>query len=50
MDRMRVCGTCDPGSIPGESTNGKRGETKGLAPLSVQYGPMLCCLDAKNGN
>jgi hypothetical protein len=22
MDRMPVCGTCDPGSIPGESTNG----------------------------
>jgi hypothetical protein len=20
MDRMQVCGTCDPGSIPGEST------------------------------
>ena len=23
MDRMPVCGTCDPGSIPGESTNGR---------------------------
>lgn len=21
MDRMQVCGTCDPGSIPGESTD-----------------------------
>jgi hypothetical protein len=23
MDRMQVCGTCDPGSIPGESTKEK---------------------------
>ena len=21
MDRMRACGVCDPGSIPGEGTN-----------------------------
>jgi hypothetical protein len=24
MDRMPVCGTCDPGSIPGESTSTKK--------------------------
>ena len=32
MDRMQVCGTCDLGSIPGESTNVKRLE-KGLFTL-----------------
>ena len=29
MDRMRVCGICDPGSIPGESTSTKTSTLKG---------------------
>ncbi len=29
MDRMPVCGTCDPGSIPGESTSTKKRTPKG---------------------
>ena len=24
MDRMRACGVCDPGSIPGEGTKAKK--------------------------
>jgi len=29
MDRTQVCGTCNPGSIPGESTSTKKSTLRG---------------------
>ncbi len=41
MDRMQVCGTCDPGSIPGESTSTKKSALTGaffVRALTVMSG------------